>query len=209
MSKRFYIVTRDLHLYFGLWVSPFVVVFSISVFCLVHSVVPKPPRSNAPPQIVQDVAIPDGIEGLSGRALVNAIRDVLGRIGVEGEVGHVRNIPKARRLVAPVSVPGRETTVEIDLEKKTASIARRDTGIFDAMITLHKAPGPHLVNIRMNWAVMGVWRWLADATVYLLLFISVSGVYLWIALRAERRIGLVLLGAGALSFLGIVYGLYL
>jgi len=28
----------------------------------------------------------------------------------------------------------------------------------------------------MNWFYMKAWRWMADATVYLILFISVSGI---------------------------------
>ena len=59
----------------------------------------------------------------------------------------------------------------------------------------------------MNWTYMRAWRWLADATVYLILFISVSGVYLWYVLRAERRIGVILLFAGGLLFFGVTYAL--
>ena len=51
------------------------------------------------------------------------------------------------------------------------------------------------------------WRWFADATVYLILFISVSGIYLWYMLRAERRVGLILLFAGTLTFFGIAYAI--
>jgi hypothetical protein len=40
-----------------------------------------------------------------------------------------------------------------------------------------------------------------------LLFISISGIYLWTALRAERATGLVLIATGAVSFFGIVYAL--
>jgi len=36
-GKRFYLVSRDLHLYFGLFLSPFVLVFAISTLFLVHS----------------------------------------------------------------------------------------------------------------------------------------------------------------------------
>jgi len=54
---------------------------------------------------------------------------------------------------------------------------------------------------------MQAWRWLADTTAYLILFISVSGIYLWYVLRTERRVGFVLLFAGALSFLGLAYAL--
>ena len=40
---------------------------------------------------------------------------------------------------------------------------------------------------------------------YLTLFISVSDIYLWYMLRAERRVGLILLLAGILMFLGIAF----
>ena len=52
---------------------------------------------------------------------------------------------------------------------------------------------------------MLLWRWFADAMVYLTFFLSLSGIYLWLALRAERRIGVTLLAASAISLAGIVY----
>jgi hypothetical protein len=92
------------------------------------------------------------------------------------------------------------TTVRVDLSSGTTEIERQDTGPWDAMIHLHRMPGPHNVAVRGNWVFTRVWGWLADATVYLLLFLSASGVCLWLALGAERRVGLILLGTGALSF---------
>jgi hypothetical protein len=206
MNKQFYLITRDLHLYFGLFVSPFVLVFAFSVFFLVHSWIPGA-TGKRDISTVSDLELPPELDKLSGRQLVDALRPVLDRIGVQGELQSVRRLAKERRLMAPVSVPGRETTVNIDLQNRTAEITRRTTGIWDAMVTLHKAPGPHLAAIRMNWFMMRIWRWLADATVYLLLFISLSGVYLWIVLRTERRVGLILLAAGASSFFGIIYAI--
>ena len=52
---------------------------------------------------------------------------------------------------------------------------------------------------------MRAWRVLADVTVYSFLFITISGVYLWLALRAERRVGVALVTAGLVSFAGLVY----
>jgi hypothetical protein len=66
---------------------------------------------------------------------------------------------------------------------------------------------PHNAAVRGNWVYTRLWSWLTDATVYMLLLISVTGVYLWAVLKAERRIGLVLLGAGALSFAGAIYAI--
>ncbi len=66
-------------------------------------------------------------------------------------------------------------------------------------------PGPHNVDVRGNTPLMRWWRLLADATVYLSLFITVTGIYLWVALKAERRVGLALVLAGAITFWGLVY----
>ena len=55
MSKRLYTITRDLHLYFGLFIAPFVLVFCISVFFLLHAWSPgaiEPPGQN---RVVSDV----------------------------------------------------------------------------------------------------------------------------------------------------------
>jgi len=207
MSKRFYLFTRDLHLYLGLFISPFVLVFAASVPFLVHSWIPGALNNAVSTTSVSELKLPPDLDKLSGRQRVDALRPLLDHIGVEGEVQFVRHFPKEHRLFVPVTVPGRETSVAIDLLNRTAEIKRRTTGVWDAAVVLHKMPGPHLGAIRMNWFMFRVWRWLADTTVYLLFFISVSGVYMWAVLRAERRIGLILLSTGAFCFFAIVYAL--
>ena len=72
------------------------------------------------------------------------------------------------------------------------TISSREHSLGDALVYLHKMPGPHNVDVRGNSPLMRWWRVLADATAYLTLFITVSGIYLWVALKAERRVGLVL-----------------
>ena len=204
--KQFYAFTRDLHLYFGLFISPLVLVFAVSVFFLVHARLPgavQPPASRT----AGDLAVPAGVELLSGREQVNALRGVLDQLGVQGEVNSIRRVANERRLVIPVIVPGREVTVDLNLETRSAIVTSRGESMWSAMVYLHKMPGQHLANIRGNWVYLRLWRWLADATVYLVLFLSISGIYLWAVLRAERRIGLTLLAAGACSFFGLVYAL--
>jgi hypothetical protein len=206
MSKRFYRVIRDLHLYFGLFISPFVLIFAVSVFFLVHAW--KSPGSAGTGATVAGLSQPADIETLSGRERVEKLKPVLEQVGVQGEVGWVQHFPEQHQLVIPVTVPGRVTTVTLQVTKREASIERRTTGFGDALVVLHRSPGQHLADIRKNWLYMRVWSWLADATVYLSLFITVSGVYLWYVLRAERKVGIALLAAGALSFFAIVYGLW-
>ena len=95
--------------------------------------------------------------------------------------------------------------VTIDYEQRTADVKSRNHGMGEAFVYLHKMPGPHNVDVRGNSGLIRVWRVVADATSYLVLFITISGIYLWFALRAERRLGLLLLLAGAGTFWGLVY----
>lgn len=206
MTKRFYVTTRDLHLYTGLFLSPFVLAFAASVFFLVHA--PSTVTATVEDsRFASDLHFSPEIERLNARDQVIALRPVLAQIGVHGEVNFIRRIPKEHRLIVPVLLPGRETTVELDVLRRSARISVRPKGLSDAIVHLHKMPGPHNVSIRGNAGYMVAWRWLADVTSYGLLFLTASGVYLWAVLRAERRIGLALVCTGAISFFGLIYAL--
>ena len=198
--RRLYLVTRDLHLYIGLFLSPFVLVFAVSVVYLVHGLAPRPsPGPSDPSRTVANIA------GLQGRARVDALRPVLEQLDVQGEVDFVRHIASEHRLIVPVRLPGRDTVVTIDYEQRTANVSSRNHPMHEAFVYLHKMPGPHNADVRGNSWLIRAWRILADATAYLLLFITISGIYLWVALRAERRVGVILLLAGAITFWGLVY----
>ena len=194
-------------MYFGLFISPFVLVFAVSVFFIVHSWRPRISSETSTTRLVSTWPLPGDLQKLSGRPLIDALKPALEKAGVRGEVGFVQHLVKEQKLIIPVSIPGRETTVSISIASGEATIVTRETGLTDALLTLHKSPGQHGPGIRMNWFYMRAWRWMADATVYLILFISVSGIYLWYVLRAERRVGFILLFAGALSFFGMAYAL--
>jgi hypothetical protein len=196
-AKTFYVVVRDLHLYFGLFISPFVLVFAVSVFVLVHSWLPAA-RQQPPARTVQNLSLPASID-------FAALRTVLPQIGVTGEITSIRPIAKEHRVVLSVSVPGSEIQADLNLNTASALITERSNSTWNALVDLHKMPGPHNANLRGNWLYMKLWKWLADATVYLVLFISISGIYLWAVLRGERRIGLILTAAGAFSFFGLAY----
>ena len=198
---------RDLHLYGGLFIGPFVLVFAVSVFFLVHNWLPKPSPDPDGTRSVVGLTLPSNLRELSGRARIDALKPVLKMAQVHGEVGWIQHQAKEDRLVVPVTVPGRLTTVTIDMARREALVQQESTGLASALVVLHKSPGPHLVGMRMNWAYLRAWHWLADATVYLLLFITLSGVYLWYIVRSQRTIGIALLTAGAVSFFGLVYAI--
>lgn len=197
MQRAVYRWTRDLHLYVGLFASPFVLVYAVSAILLNHAY----PSPATPSQIVpRTVAIhvTDNDDGLS------VARQVRDQVGVRGEIGYVNRKPQGHTLSFPIETPGRRTSVKVDLAAGTATLKEQTTGVWDATIYLHKMPGPHNVKIRGNWMFTGLWSWLADGTVYAILFLSASGVYMWFVIRAARRYGSLFLGAGVLSFAAIL-----
>ena len=195
--------TRDLHLYLGLFVSPFVLLFAVSVLFLNHAKVDTDDWTSV--ATVQDLEIPDGIAGAVGPAAVARAQAILRQLGITGEVGFTTITARTGRFGFPVLKPGLELRIDVDLSARSATVSRRITTFWEALAYLHKMPGPHNLAIRGNWIGTRAWGWLADATVFLLLFLTVSGIYLWYAIRAERRIGVALLTAGAVSFFGLIY----
>lgn len=202
MPKTFYTWTRDLHLYFGLFISPFLVVFAISVFFLNHARMPVP---RTLPTTTHNIQVPTEIEQAEGMSRVQLAAQILSQVNVTGEINFIRFLPKERRLVIPVVRPGFEATIDVDIEQHIATVSERRTSLWESLSYLHRFPGPHNTAIRGNWFWTRAWAWLADATVYLTLFLSASGIYLWLAIRSERKIGLLLLFVGATTFAGIVY----
>jgi hypothetical protein len=208
MRGRIYWLIRDLHLYLGLFASPFVLVFAISVFFLVHTWLPKFAPVTSKTRVISDLPLQTDLLTLTGQPLIDALKPTLEKAGIQGEVGFIRHLVVEDKLIVPVTVPGRETTVSIRIASREATIVTRETGLADALVRLHKFPGPHRKpDFGVNWFYMKAWRWMADTTVYLVLFISSSGIYLWYVLRAERKMGVILLFVGALSFFGLAYAL--
>jgi hypothetical protein len=195
--------TRDLHLYTGLFISPFLLVFAISVFFLNHAKVA--PGEWTTVDTVNDLQIPDGIESSQGKDAVARAQAILPQVGLAGEIGFTRFARSTRHFVFPVSRPGLEANVDVDVDARRAVVSRRPTSLWEAFGYLHKMPGPHNVAIRGNWLPTRIWRVAADATIYLIFFITLTGLYLWWGLKAERRAGLTVLSAGVVTFFGLMY----
>lgn len=203
----FYTVFRNLHLYLGLFLSPFVVLFALSVILLNHPGIPLG-ESHPPETIGLHLAPPPGFGKLEGMERVRQAQQLIRQAGVSGEIGFVGVSESDGIITIPVSKPGSESIVTIHLNTGMASVTHRRTGLWSALIFFHKMPGPHLANIRGNWFVVRIWAWLSDGTAWLLLFLSVSGVYLWTLLKVEMRTGLILVAAGLVSFLGALYAIF-
>ena len=143
---------RDLHLYFGLFISPFILLFAVSVFYLNHGkLIPGATAA----ETYRDLNIPDGFDRLKGREAVDRATTILPQVGVSGEIGFLRYVARDRHLIFPVSKAGSEATVDVDLDARSATVKRRSMNLWESLSYLHKMPGPHNVAIRGNWVGIG------------------------------------------------------
>ncbi len=98
MNGRLYRRARDLHLYLGLFVRPFVLALAVSVFFLVHAWLPKAASNPAEQRVVADLPLPANLDKLSGRERIEALKPPLAQAQVRGEVGWIQYQPKENRL---------------------------------------------------------------------------------------------------------------
>src|SRR5204862_2439594 len=92
---------RDLHLYFGLFISPFILLFAASVFYLNHGKLIA--AAEPPVETYRNLDVPDGFDRLKGREAVDRATAILPQVRVAGEIGFLRYVAKDRHLIFPVS----------------------------------------------------------------------------------------------------------
>ena len=170
---------RGLHLYMGLFISPFLAIFAVSAILVNHGW--RAPGATAATHYQVVIALPESLKGL------DRAQDILRQANVAGEVDFFHDTPEGFRIL--VSRPTRKITVNVNLSAKTADIEDRPTNLAESLVYLHKYPGPHNANIRGNWLFTRLWGVLADGTVYLLLLVLVAGIYLWLTLKSRAHCG--------------------
>lgn len=197
--KKYYPLIRKLHLYFGLFISPFVLIFSISALVLNHQgylnrVNPVKPLPDIRTKL--DKIPYDTTNLLTAKAILH-------KLSIEGEIDFISK--NKDHISFPVNKPGLITKIKVNIHTDSVLITRQQAGSMRAMSYLHIMPGQHNVNIRGNSLFIKIWRVLADVVVYLLLFLTISGIFLWYFLKIERTIGLYAIAFGILFFIGLLF----
>jgi len=189
----------ELHLYLGFFISPFILVYAVSTIMFDHKwgtgLEPKTSKEKVSIEIPKDI---DGLE---------LAKYIMREVNVSGEIEFLAKNLKQKQFVIPVMKPGQRTIINVNLEDNSAEIERLHTGFFNALLYLHKSPGPHLAGFRGNWFYTRLWKWLSDSTVYLLIFVSISGIYMWYMLKSERKIGFIVLGLGCIVFILVMFAI--
>ena len=197
--KKYYLPVRALHLYIGLFISPFVLIFAVSVLVFDH---PQFINKIAPSKDLPEVNLKlDSIPIRSTNMLT--ARAILKKLDISGEVDYINK--KDSSFSFPVRVPGKLIQISVNTSSGKVSIARTDEGVLRGTTYLHSMPGPHNAAIRGNSGFMKVWRYFVDATVYSVLFLTLSGIFLWYFLQSERKLGIYAAGIGILVMIGLLY----
>jgi hypothetical protein len=196
--KKYYRSVRTIHLYFGLFISPFVLIFSISALVLNHTdfINRSNPIKNLPDIKTRIDKIPCDTTDLQ------TAKGIIKKLGIKGEIDYVSQ--NENQISFPVILPGLTTKIKINKQTKEVLITKKEEGSLRATNFLHKMPGPHNVKLRGNSLFMQNWKIVADLVVYILLFLSASGIFLWYFLKAERKLGWVAIILGAISFTGLL-----
>jgi hypothetical protein len=202
-NRRFYLLLRKLHLYLGLFISPYLLVFALSTIAINHNWKLKDDENERAQRFVRQINFPSGAGNLE------QAKDILRQLGMSGEIGYINHLPREGRLAFPVMKPGMEIQVDFDLRTNATTIEQHGTNFWKKLVYLHKSPGPHNANIRGNWIYTRWWRVLVDSVVYVLLFLTAGGIYLWAVIKAERKPGLICLGLGMACFFLIAVALSL
>jgi hypothetical protein len=86
--------------------------------------------------------------------------------------------------------PGKVYDVDVHPGRGSATVTQTRAGVWSLIRDLHGSavvyPESHLAS---------TWRWYTELCTFVVVAAGVSGVYLWVAGRRERRVGLVVLGA--------------
>jgi hypothetical protein len=198
---------RQVHLYLGLLVSPYLIIYGLSSLEYNHrgwfsSSLGPVTTSNESVDLAKaqakasdylDPAIPPYISHpgptfVGDRALAQATRDELGLSGFV--VAWEMHRDSTTQLRFNIERPGRHYVVKLNQAEAKARITSQSKGLWSTILSLHG-----LYSIP-NARFVSTWGVYTEITTWVVCFFAISGVYLWFARRTDRRPGLIAFGLG-------------
>ena len=185
-------VIRRTHLYMGLFLLPWMIMFGVSTIPINHTFSPDPVTWTPVGERQFDAAVPAAGENLRpiGRQMMDAA-------GVNG--GYFVNRANPRQV--NVNHPNFLTPVRIIYyaDQSRITVEHRNFSARQFITSMHTRGGYDL-----GGAWDSVWAFFVDVVCVGLLLWIATGIYMWWHLPTTRGWGWLALGAGALSFAIIV-----
>ena len=205
--KKYHNLVKDIHFHTSLFISPFIIIFSLSALVLNHNVIDWQEdwrKWTFSVDHTVDKTVGFNI-ATTDKSDIDYARDILKQVNISGEIANV--FRDSIKLYIPVTKPGYRISIKADLKSGIAYVNSEQTNFWKKLIWLHKMPGPHNANIRGNWIYTEFWSSLVDFSIICLFFSGITGIILWYNLKNERNIGLIALIIGLLSIASLIIGL--
>ena len=178
----------NIHLYGGLLCAPYLIIFGFSSLHFNHHFGFVTSRPEASPRTwVASLAVEPST---NNEAMADSVRDSLGLTGW--------TIPwKMQRdgegdLKFDLERPGRSYTIRTQLKNHTAQIEARSKGFWQVVNSLH-ALGAVPNSKFALW-----WGGYTEVCTAFVIFAAISGLYLWVNSKRERRVGMITVVAATL-----------
>jgi hypothetical protein len=192
----FEVWNRKLHFYLGLYFLFFIWLFSLTGLLLNHGQWALAEAANQRSETRYERAI----QTPAGDTDLERARDLMRQLNVAGEI----DWPAARQpghFDFNVSRPKDANQIQIDLERKHASIQHFDNSGMAAFRIFHTFSGSRFsaLTTTRDWMVTTLWVVAMDGLSAGLIVMVLSSYYMWYRLKPKRRLGMMVLAAGTLS----------
>ena len=141
--KKYYKKIEDIHLYAGLFISPFIIIFSISALILNHDFIDWQEDWQKWTFSVDD-NVDETVKFYLPSTDITEIdyaKDILKQLNITGEISNI--FGDSISMYIPVTKPGYRISIKADLISGIAYINSEKVNFWKKLIWLHKMPGPH------------------------------------------------------------------
>ncbi len=186
--RRMDLWTRKLHIYAGLLLLSFTWLFALSGLVLNHS---QWKVARFWPERKQ-VHFERRVQLSSSASQDQQAQSVMRQLGIFGEVAWPAGKQKPGRLGFQITRPGRIATVSIDTGTGAATVDTISVNAWGILNMLHSftgVRGSDGVNAR-DWALTRAWSFCMDAVCVGLIFMALSGCWIWARSYSSRPAGI-------------------
>ena len=189
---------RKLHFYAGLFLLFFVWLFAFSGLVLNHPSwrFTEFWSNRAQSNYERDIVAP----GPEVKGDLAQAREILGPLGIEGEILWTTTRTDANLFDFQVRRPGHFYFIKADFAKKRVNVRQSDVNLWGVIKVMHTFTGVQLDDPRQSrdWALTSLWAFSMDVVAAGLIFMVLSSLYMWFKLPQKRISGAVVLGLGTL-----------
>jgi len=189
---------RKLHYYAGLFLLFFVWLFAFSGLLLNHPTwsFAESWNNRKESNYEREMTVP----GPEVKGDLAQAREILGPLGIEGEILWTTTRTDVNLFDFKVRRPGHFYFIKADFAKKRVNVRQSDVNLWGVIKVMHTFTGVQLDDPRQSrdWALTSLWAFSMDVVAAGLIFMVLSSLYMWFKLPQKRISGAVVLGLGTL-----------